>query len=138
MASAVGPSPSGGRGTRLRPITHTQNKHLIPIANKPTLRYALDAVREAGITDLVVQDWSDAAASQDRPSVLGGLAELFTWRGKLQLLPRAWERWGFRGVRAVLSRERELRRLLEEERVLGVSMIKGTRAANEPVSEDER
>ena len=95
-------------------------------------------LREAGITDLVVQDWSDAAASQDRPSVLGGLAELFTWRGKLQLLPRAWERWGFRGVRAVLSRERELRRLLEEERVLGVSMIKGTRAANEPVSEDER
>jgi glucose-1-phosphate thymidylyltransferase len=43
---------AGGRGTRLRPITHTQNKHLIPIANKPILRYALDAVREAGITDI--------------------------------------------------------------------------------------
>jgi len=43
---------AGGRGTRLRPITHTQNKHLIPIANKPILQYALDAVRESGITDV--------------------------------------------------------------------------------------
>ena len=43
---------AGGRGTRLRPITHTQNKHLIPIANRPILAYALDAVREAGITDV--------------------------------------------------------------------------------------
>ncbi len=43
---------AGGRGTRLRPITHTQNKHLIPIANKPILRYALDAVIDAGIVDV--------------------------------------------------------------------------------------
>lgn len=43
---------AGGRGTRLRPITHTQNKHLIPIANKPILQYALDAVRDAGIIDV--------------------------------------------------------------------------------------
>ena len=84
-------------------------------------------LREAGIINLVVEDWSDAAGSQHQPSVLGGLAELFTFRGKIQLLPRAWERWGWRGVRALLSRERELRRLLEEERVLGVSVIRGTR-----------
>ena len=43
---------SGGRGTRLRPITHTQNKHLIPIANKPILHYALEHVAEAGITEV--------------------------------------------------------------------------------------
>jgi glucose-1-phosphate thymidylyltransferase len=43
---------SGGRGTRLRPITHTQNKHLIPIANKPILHYALEAIAGAGIKEV--------------------------------------------------------------------------------------
>jgi glucose-1-phosphate thymidylyltransferase len=45
---------SGGRGTRLRPITHTRNKHLIPIANKPILHYAIDAALEAGIREIAV------------------------------------------------------------------------------------
>lgn len=45
---------SGGRGTRLRPITHTQNKHLIPIANKPILHYALEAIAESGIKDVAI------------------------------------------------------------------------------------
>ena len=43
---------AGGHGTRLRPITHTQNKHLIPIANKLMLDYALQYVREANIIDV--------------------------------------------------------------------------------------
>ena len=43
---------AGGRGTRLRPITHTSNKHLIPIANKPMIHYALEAVLGAGIRDI--------------------------------------------------------------------------------------
>ncbi len=43
---------SGGHGTRLRPITHTQNKHLIPIANKPMLHYAIEAIASAGIKDI--------------------------------------------------------------------------------------
>ncbi|MFH1850793.1 MAG: glucose-1-phosphate thymidylyltransferase [Candidatus Neomarinimicrobiota bacterium] len=42
---------AGGHGTRLRPITHTQNKHLIPIANKLMLDYALEYVAEAGIRE---------------------------------------------------------------------------------------
>ena len=36
---------AGGHGTRLRPITHTQNKHLIPIANKLMLQFALELLK---------------------------------------------------------------------------------------------
>ena len=40
---------SGGRGTRLRPITHTSAKQLVPVANKPVLFYGLEAMADAGI-----------------------------------------------------------------------------------------
>ena len=43
---------SGGAGTRLRPITHTSAKQLVPVANKPILFYGLEAVRQAGIDEV--------------------------------------------------------------------------------------
>ena len=43
---------SGGEGSRLRPITHTNAKQLIPIANKPILFHALEAIRAAGIAQV--------------------------------------------------------------------------------------
>ena len=43
---------AGGHGTRLRPITHTKNKHLIHIGNKPMLSYAIEYVQEAGISEI--------------------------------------------------------------------------------------
>jgi glucose-1-phosphate thymidylyltransferase len=43
---------SGGRGTRLRPITHTSAKQLVPVANKPVLFYGLEAMAQAGIGDV--------------------------------------------------------------------------------------
>jgi len=42
----------GGSGTRLRPITHTMAKQLVPIANKPVLFYGLEAIKAAGVTDV--------------------------------------------------------------------------------------
>jgi glucose-1-phosphate thymidylyltransferase len=52
---------SGGEGSRLRPITHTNAKQLIPIANKPILFYALEHMRDAGIDDVGVIVGSTAA-----------------------------------------------------------------------------
>ena len=53
--------PSGGAGTRLRPITHTSAKQLVPVANKPILFYVLDDIAEAGVveTGIVVGETAD-------------------------------------------------------------------------------
>jgi glucose-1-phosphate thymidylyltransferase len=52
---------AGGAGTRLRPITHTSAKQLVPVANKPVLFYGLEAIRDAGITEvgIIVGDTAD-------------------------------------------------------------------------------
>ena len=53
---------SGGSGSRLRPITHTSAKQLLPVANKPVLFYGLESIREAGVSDvgIVVGDTEPA------------------------------------------------------------------------------
>jgi glucose-1-phosphate thymidylyltransferase len=73
---------SGGRGTRLRPITHTQNKHLIPIANKPILYYAIEAAVEAGIKEIGIVHNSD---SSEVPDYIGDGKK---WGVKITYIPQ--------------------------------------------------
>ena len=56
---------AGGSGSRLRPITHTYAKQLLPVANKPVLFYGLEAIRDAGITDLGIVVGDTAPAIED-------------------------------------------------------------------------
>ncbi len=73
---------SGGRGTRLRPITHTQNKHLIPIANKPILYYAIEAAVDAGIKEIgIVHN----AESLEVPNYVGDGSK---WGVKITYIPQ--------------------------------------------------
>ncbi|MGW8398667.1 sugar phosphate nucleotidyltransferase, partial [Streptomyces lydicus] len=43
---------AGGTGTRLRPLTHTSAKQMVPVANKPVLFYGLESIARAGIIDV--------------------------------------------------------------------------------------
>lgn len=86
-------------------------------------------LRELGVVDLLVEDWSDQETAF-RPQVkmpFPDFAELFTLWEKLVILWRAFRRWGWRGVRDALLREQEVHRLLTRERLLALTLIKGTK-----------
>jgi SAM-dependent methyltransferase len=84
-------------------------------------------LRDAGVVDLHVEDWSHAVASANTLSAAGVLEQFTSLPDKLRILYRGWRRWGLAGVRELLAREQEMRRLVRKERVLGLSVIRGTR-----------
>jgi NDP-sugar pyrophosphorylase family protein len=75
---------TGGKGTRLRPLTLTTPKPVVPLANRPFLAYQLEMIRRAGIRD-VVPSLSYLQAHRD---LLGGLQRIF--RGYRKKNPSLW------------------------------------------------
>lgn len=84
---------------------------------------------DAGVGELHAEEWSDHDTSlRPRTRPFYDFAEVFTLAEKVGVLRRAWARWGLGGVRTVLSREREVHRLLTRERILGLVLLKGRKA----------
>jgi len=74
---------SGGRGTRLRPLTFTLAKQLIPLANKPVLGYVLDQVAETGITQIGI-----VIAPETGQYVKEYVKDGTEWRSKVTYIPQ--------------------------------------------------
>jgi SAM-dependent methyltransferase len=88
-------------------------------------------LRDMGVVGVHIEDWSDTETSF-RPRVdkpFPDFSEIFTTWEKLVILRRAWGRWGWRGMRWILEREWEVHRLLSHERILGLVLLTGRKAA---------
>ena len=73
---------AGGEGSRLRPITHTNAKQLIPIANSPILFHVLSAVRDAGITEVGI------IVGQTAAEVEAAVGDGSTWGLSVTYIPQ--------------------------------------------------
>jgi glucose-1-phosphate thymidylyltransferase len=73
---------AGGAGTRLRPITHTRAKQLVPVANKPILFYGLEAIADAGIKEVGIVVGDTAA------EVRGAVGDGSSWGLSVTYIPQ--------------------------------------------------
>src|SRR5579863_1036295 len=73
---------AGGAGTRLRPITHTRAKQLVPVANKPILYYGLEAIADAGIKQVGIVVGDTAA------EVMAAVGDGSEWGVTVTYLPQ--------------------------------------------------
>ncbi|GAC1650806.1 MAG: hypothetical protein NVS4B3_10200 [Gemmatimonadaceae bacterium] len=86
-------------------------------------------MRDHGVVDIHVQDWTTGCGTARRSGTLplvNGSPEL-TWQQKVQILGRAWRRWGERAEREAMERESTLIRELSRRRSLGFQLIKGVK-----------
>jgi len=84
-------------------------------------------LRDAGVVELHVEDWSESALPVEQSAALGELAAPGTLRGRAAVLFRAWRRWGWGGAMQAMQARGEIRALVGRERVLSLSLIRGTR-----------
>ncbi len=73
---------SGGKGTRLRPITYTSAKQLVPVANKPVLFYGIEYMVEAGITDIGI------VVGDTREEIKAAVGTGERWGAKVTYIPQ--------------------------------------------------
>ena len=73
---------SGGKGTRLYPLTYTRAKQLIPVANKPVLARVIEAIRQAGVQEIGIVVGQTAAEIKD------ALGDGSQWDVRLQYIPQ--------------------------------------------------
>jgi glucose-1-phosphate thymidylyltransferase len=73
---------SGGAGTRLRPITHTSAKQLVPVANKPILFYGIEDMVEAGIAEIGI------IVGDTRDEVMAAVGDGSAWGVRVTYLPQ--------------------------------------------------
>jgi glucose-1-phosphate thymidylyltransferase len=74
---------SGGKGTRLRPLTHTMPKQLVPVANEPILGYVFHHIKDAGIKDVGV-----VVSPETQKDVRRFLGKGSRWRVRITYIPQ--------------------------------------------------
>jgi SAM-dependent methyltransferase len=91
---------------------------------------------DAGLDGLHTEDWSDEETAF-RPQItkpFPDFTELFTLPEKIGILRRARRRWGWAGVWTAMAREREVHKLLTQERILGFDLVMGLKPVAGPTA----